>query len=328
MKVTIYQVAEKANVSIATVSKVINNTGRIGEDTKKRVLKAMEELNYYPSLVASALTGKKTDTIGLLLPDISNPFFAEIARHIEDRAHELGLSVIMCSTDYNKDKESKYIQLLLRKQVDGFILSSGFRNKDLLNRLVEDEIPLAMIAHYNPSISVHGVSIDDYKGGYLATSHLLSLGHKNIGLIGENVRSSNLRIYGYRDAFQDYDLSVDEGNILLTDASVSNGRKCAEQLLTSNDKPSAIFAVNDLLAIGAFQVAQEKGLSIPSDLSIISFDNTILSRTTVPPLTTVAQPIEEMGKKIVDLLLEEIQHPKNKNEQLLYSPELIIRGST
>ncbi|WP_096185587.1 LacI family DNA-binding transcriptional regulator [Evansella halocellulosilytica] len=328
MKVTIYQVAEKANVSIATVSKVINNTGRIGEDTRKRVLKAMEELNYYPSLVASALTGKKTDTIGLLLPDISNPFFAEIARHIEDRAHKLGLSVIMCSTDYSKDKESKYIELLLRKQVDGFILSSGFRNKDLLNRLVEGKIPLAMIAYYNPSFSVHGVSIDDYKGGYLATSHLLSLGHKNIGLIGENVRSSNLRIYGYKDAFQDYDLSVDEENIILTDASVSNGRKCAEELITKKDKPSAIFAVNDLLAIGAFQIAQEKGLNIPSDLAIISFDNTILSRTTVPPLTTVAQPIEEMGKKIVDLLLEEIKHPKNKSEQLLYSPELIIRGST
>lgn len=328
MKVTIYQVAERANVSIATVSKVINNTGRIGKETKKRVLNAMEELNYYPSLVATALTGKKTDTIGLLIPDISNPFFAEIARHIEDRAHDQGLSVIMCSTDYNEDKEKKYIQLLLRKQVDGFILSSGFRNKDLLNKLSKDKIPVAMIADYNPMISVHGVSIDDYKGGYIAASHLLSLGHKNTGLIGENVRSSNLRIYGYRDAFQEYGVTVNEENILLTDASVANGRKCAEELLSKKEIPTAIFAVNDLIAIGVFQVAQERGLAIPADLAIIGFDNTILSKTTVPQLTTVAQPMEKMGKKIVDLLMYEITNPTEKNEQLLYSPELIIRGST
>ncbi|MFS0821527.1 LacI family DNA-binding transcriptional regulator [Bacillus sp. 1P02SD] len=328
MKVTIYDVAEKANVSIATVSKVINNRGKIGSETKEKVVRAMEELNYHPSAVASALTGKRTNTIGLLIPDISNPFFSEIARHIENRAHQVGLSVIMCSTDYNIDKETKYIELLRRKQVDGLILSSGFRSDDILQELIDNKLPVAMIAQHNPSMAVHMVSIDDYKGGYLATNHLLSLGHRNIGIIGENVRSSNLRIYGYRDAFQDNGLVVNEENIVRTDGSVANGYTIATQMMNWSERPTAIFAINDLLAVGTFQAARELQLRIPEDLSIVSFDNTILARTTVPSLTSIAQPVEEMGAKIVDLLLEEIEEHKENKEQILFVPELIVRGST
>jgi len=328
MKVTIYDVAKKAEVSIATVSKVINNRGKISSVTKEKVLQVMAELNYQPSAVASALTGKRTHTIGLLIPDISNPFFSSIARSIEDRAHQLGLSIIMCSTDYNHEKESKYIELLLRKQVDGLILSSGFSNDELLQKLISEKIPIAMIAQHTPSISLNMVSIDDYKGGYLATDHLLSLGHYSIGLIGEKVLSSNLRLYGYRDALLANGLEVNDEYIIRTDASVANGRLAATALINSANPPTAIFAVNDLLAVGAVQVILEKGLKIPDDISIVSFDNTILSKTTVPALTSIAQPVEEMGVKIVDILIDEMNNPKDKKEQITYVPELIIRGST
>ena len=328
MKVTIYDVAKEAGVSIATVSKVINKTGRISQSTRDKVQEAMKRLNYQPSVVASALTGKRTNTIGLLLPDISNPFFSEIARNIEDRAQERNMSVIMCSTDYNADKEEKYIELLQRKQVDGFIVASGFKNKNLLETLLKQNIPLVMLAQDEPSLNITMVSVDDYQGGYEATSHLLSLGHTDIAVIAEKVRSSDLRINGYRDALLNYGVSFIEDNIFKTVASISNGRKYALDLLDRRKKPSAIFACNDLIAVGVIQGARERGMNIPDDLSIIGFDNTILATITVPGLTTVAQPIEKMGRKIVDLIVEEINEENTVRERVLFMPNLILRGTT
>jgi DNA-binding LacI/PurR family transcriptional regulator len=328
MKPTIYDVAKEAGVSIATVSKIINNTGKISEPTRIKVLKIMKELNYYPSMIASALTGKRTNTLGLVIPDISNPFFSEMARTIEDRAHEQGLNVIMCSTDYNEEKEKKYIHLLQRKQVDGFIITSGFQSMYILEEFAKNNVPHAMLALDNPSISVNVVSVDDYKGGYLATDHLLSSGHRNIAIIAEEVHSSTLRLYGYRDAHEHHNIPVNERNIVKTVASIENGQKMIQAIFDREERPDAVFACNDLLAIGVIKGARKAGLSIPEDLSIVGFDNTILATTTVPELTTVAQPIAEMGKKMVDVLVGEIESPKSAKERILFVPELIIRGTT
>ncbi|MGP4079250.1 LacI family DNA-binding transcriptional regulator [Pseudalkalibacillus sp. R45] len=328
MAPTIYDVAKKASVSIATVSKVINNTGRISEPTRVKVLEAMKQLDYRPSVVASALTRKKTDTLGLLVPDISNPFFSEIARNIEDRAHERGLSVIICSTDYNEEKEKKYIDLLKRKQVDGFIISSGFKNLDLLKSLMDQNIPVAMLALDNPSINVNVISVDDHRGGYQATAHLLAQGHENIAYIGEDVRSSNIRIFGYREAHEDYSVPIDEENIVKIPSTMDDSREMTKKLLERPNPPTAIFAANDLLAIGVIQGAREKGLNVPEDLSVVGFDDTILATITVPMLTTVAQPINAMGNKIVDVLIEEIGGKKKVKERNLFTPSLIIRGTT
>ncbi|QGH36946.1 LacI family DNA-binding transcriptional regulator [Gracilibacillus salitolerans] len=328
MKVTIYDVAEKAGVSIATVSKVINNTGNMRDTTRQKVMKVMEELNYFPSVMASALTGKKTQTLGLLVPDISNPFFSEMARTIEDRAHERGLSVIMCSTDEDEEKEKKYLELLRRKQVDGFIIASSFHEKKLLEDIKNTRIPLVMLTQDAGSLGVTSVSVDDFTGGFEATSHLLSLGHQNIVIIAEQRLSSKMRIYGFREAYETNGYKYQEDMVIQTTASIENGKKSLEEILKKKERPSAIFACNDLIAIGVIQGAREHGINIPVDMSVVGFDNTILATTTVPSLTTVAQPINEMGKKVVDVIVSNINNEEPNAERILFKPKLMVRNTS
>ncbi|MFD1362443.1 LacI family DNA-binding transcriptional regulator [Lentibacillus salinarum] len=328
MKPTIYDVAKEANVSIATVSKVLNNTGRIGEHTKKRVISTMKDLNYAPSSVASALTKKQTDSLGLIIPDISNPFYSEVSRVIEDAAFEKGLTLFICSTDYNIEKERKYIELLHRKQVDGYIIASGFKSMDLMKGLIDDTFPIALFAQDSPTNNFNVISVDDYKGGYLAINHLLSLGHRNIGVIAEYVNSSKIRLHAYRDLCDMYGLPVQEKNIKKTIANITNGEKMMKELLQQENPPTAVFACNDALAIGAMKAAREFKLNIPKDVSIIGFDNTILSSTGVPELTTIQQPINEMGKEIVDAVIHEMRTPESVKQRKLFTPALIEREST
>ncbi|MCJ8008192.1 LacI family DNA-binding transcriptional regulator [Lederbergia wuyishanensis] len=328
MKATIYDVAKAAGVSIATVSKVINNTGNMRDTTRQKVKETMEKLNYQPSLMASALTGKGTETLGLLVPDISNPFFSEIAKTIEDRAHESGMSVIICSTDENTEKEKKYVELLQRKQVDGMIVASSFHNIEILKGVVDRKIPLVMLTQDDAGLGVTSISVDDFKGGYEATSHLLSEGHRDIVIIAEYAKSSKHRIYGYLEAHEEHGIKTSEENIIRTVASIENGRECLRKIVEKGKVPTGIFACNDLIAVGVIQEANEMGLNIPEDLSIVGFDNTILATTTVPGLTTIAQPITEMGKRVVDVIISEIKDKNQKKEHVLFKPQLIIRGTT
>lgn len=328
MKKTIYDVAREANVSIATVSKVINNTGRIGEKTRQRVLQVMKELDYQPSLVASALTGKSTYSIGLLIPDLANPFFAELARSIEDRGHELGYSIVMCSTDYRPEKESKYISLLKQKSVDGFILASGFQNDAVIRDLLNLKIPIAVLARDVSTVSVDTVTVDDFIGGYNATQHLLDLGHQQIGAIQLNLEVGRERTRGYRHALQENGLEYDEKYVLFGPSSVEGGKQMGLKMLQAAERPTAIFAGNDLVAIGIIQAARELGLSIPDDVSVVGYDNTILAAISNPPLTTVAQPFHDMGRQVMDLLIEEIKGEKKGKKRVVMLPELCVREST
>ncbi|WP_233269423.1 LacI family DNA-binding transcriptional regulator [Alteribacillus sp. YIM 98480] len=322
--------AKKADVSIATVSKVINNTGRMREPTRQRVLNTIKQLNFHPSVMASALTGKRTKILGLLVQDISNPLFSEMARAIEDRAHEQGMNVMMCSTDNNAEKEKKYLELLKRKQVDGFIIGSSFHDKNVIKELIDHKIPLVLLTQNDSSLDVSKVSVDDFKGGYDAASHLFFNGHHKIGIIAQHAHSSSLRIKGYRAAHEVYEVECKKEYIYRTTASISNGKAYVEKLFSQKATalPTAIFACNEQLAIGVIQGAKEKGLEIPKDLSVVGFDNTILATTTVPGLTTVSQPIEMIGKKVVDVLIQEIEEGKSLKERILYTPELIVRGTT
>jgi LacI family transcriptional regulator len=330
MKPTIYDVAREAGVSIATVSKVINETGRISDKTRNKVLQIMRKLDYQPSVVASALTGKSTYTIGLLIPDLANPFFAEVARSVEDRGHELGFNLVMCSTDNNPQKEAQYISLLKQKRVDGIIVATGMSNDALLKDLVKQEMPLALIARDLPALAVDSVLVDDFIGGYQAASHLTGLGHRRIAIIAEDLSlmSSKERIRGYRHALAEANLPYDESLVLVSDFTVEGGKRCTKQLLDLPEPPTAIFACNDLLAIGAVQAAREQGLRIPDDLSVVGFDNTILATIIDPPLTTVAQPIRDMGRQVMDLLVQEVRGQKTLKQRIVLLPQLVVRQST
>ncbi|GEN81898.1 HTH-type transcriptional regulator DegA [Sporosarcina luteola] len=327
MKPTIYDVAKEAGVSIATVSKIINNKGGISEKTKKNVLRIMEELRYQPSVMATALTGKNTKSIGLILPDLANPFFSELARKIEDRGHDLGYSIMICSTDYKKEKEKKYIQLLKSKSVDALILASGFENEEVINNLLKERLPIAIVAKNFPSISINTVAIDDFQGGYIATTHLIKLGHTRIAMIARDVYSNRERLRGYYQALRDYELDYKFDFCFAPESNVETGQKIAMEIFDSPMPPTAFVASNDLLAIGVIQAARQRGLNVPRDLSVIGFDNTIIAEVFDPPLTTVSQPIGDMGKEIMDLTVGEITGEKSKRKVILV-PELIIRKST
>lgn len=329
MKPTIYDIARLAGVSTATVSKVFNQRGSISEETKKKIMQISKELNYQPSVVASALTGKKTYTIGLLIPDLVNPFFAEMTRNVEDRAHELGFNLVICNTDNDMQKEMTYIQLLRQKSVDGIIIATGVRNDKLLKELVHEQIPIALIAREMSVLTASTVLVDDFAGGYGAASYLAGLGHKRIAVIAENLSlaSSKERVKGYRYALEEAGLVYDEAYVKESDFSLEGGSRAASELLDEAEPPTAIFACNDLLAIGAIQAAKQRGIRIPEQLSIVGFDNTILAAISDPPLTTIAQPIQAMGQQVVDLITGEINNPKAIKQRIVLLPELIVRDS-
>ncbi|WP_416435126.1 LacI family DNA-binding transcriptional regulator [Priestia megaterium] len=328
MKPTIYDIAKEAGVSGATVSKVLNNTGRISEKTRNLVLNIAEKLNYQPNLMASALNGKSIFTIGLIVPDLSNPFFALVARKIEDRGHELGYNLVICSSDYIRTKEEKYISLLLNKKVDGIILMSGFEDISLVKALVLQDVPFVVVGRDIPSLDVNVVSIDNFLGGYLATSHLIEQGHTNIGFVGLDVWSNRERYKGYIKALSENGINVCENTVYAKETSIISGRKITAKLFDSQQNLTAIFACNDLLAVGVLEEARAKGKEVPKDLSIVGFDDTVWAQTSYPKLTTIAQPTDKIGKKVMDLLVLQIEDKINRKQQIILKPELILREST
>jgi len=330
MKATIYDVAREAGVSIATVSNVMNGKGKVSKKRSELIVKVMEKLNYQPSAIASALVGKKTFTLGLLLPDISNPFFAELARAIEDEAHDSGYCVMICSTDNKDERVERYLSLLEQKRVDGIMIGTGVENTILLSRLQAESIPIVQIARENALPSVNTVVTDDEMGGRLAARHLAELGHRRIAILSENLRvsSSRERIQGCRRELEERDIPLEDRNIVICEFSVEEGRRGARELLNRSDKPTALFCCNDLLAIGAMQVAKQLGIQVPEQLSIVGFDDTLLATVSDPPLTTVAQPIEQMGKHAVSLLVDDLINGVSDNSRIVLCPELRVRRST
>lgn len=330
MKPTIYDVAREAGVSIATVSKILNGKGKISPSTRRRVLEAIERLGYQPNLLASALTGKRTQTLALLVPDVANPFFAEVARSVEDRGRALGFTVILCSTDNQDDRLARYLAVLKQKRVDGLIIGTGVEDLRLLAELKEEGLPFTLIARDLRSLPVTSVRVDDFVGGYLAAQHLVELGHRKMAVLTESLKvmSSRERVRGFRQALEEAGVPFPEEAVYTCAARVDDGRRKALAVLAAADPPTAIFAGNDLIAIGVLQAAKETGMAVPDDLSVVGFDNTVLATICDPPLTTVAQPIEEMGKQVVDWLVRELNGEADVKQRVILRPELIVRAST
>lgn len=328
MKPTIYDVAEKAGVSIATVSKVVNNTGRISEKTRKKVVKIMEELEYQPSSVAAALTGKQTYTIGVLVPDISNGFFAEVARALENSAREMGYAIILCSTDYQIEREHDYLELLLKKQVDGIIIATEPEDWKTYNILQRKLIPHLMFSIDNLGFSSHVVTTDDIRGGYMAGRYLLEKGHTDMAVIVELKRASGrLRLEGFKQALADEGISLKEERIISAMSKIDEAQAAARKILSLKNRPTAVFAATDLIAAIFTNEARKAKVRIPDDLSIIGFDNTIYAEIADPGLTTIAQPTEELAHFAIDQLLKLIKDPTIPQQRIMLSPMLIERSS-
>ena len=328
MKPTIYDVAEKAGVSIATVSKVVNNTGRISEKTRKRVTEIMQVLDYQPSSVAAALTGKKTYTVGVLIPDIANPFFAEVARELENRARESGYTLILCSTDYKQQREREYLELFSKKQVDGVLVAIEPEEMDHFKKFSDRGVPSVMLSvnHLDASASV--VMTDNVRGGYLAGKYLLSQGHHEVAIMYEKQRQSGRsRLIGFQQALFEADVMLEDSHIIDSRSEISEAREAAKKLLRLPKKPTALFAATDLIAIVCINEARSVGVRVPDDLSVIGFDNTIYAEIADPGLTTIEQPITELAHYSFDQLLKLMKQPDGIGHRIMLAPTLIERGS-
>ncbi len=326
---TIYDVAQAAGVSISTVSHVLNGTRFVSEATKARVLQAVEQLGYRPSSLARALVRQVTHTVGLIVPDNVNPFFAEVARGIEDCGLAAGYSVILCNSDRSLSKEEIYLDMLISKRVDGLVYMTVQTRGEMLQPLKDHNIHAVVFDREYEGFDA--LLLDNLGGGYDAARHLLSLGHRRIACITgpDGPTRSQDRVTGYQRALEEAGIVPDPELVVAGDWTFESGRRAARHLLHLDDPPTAIFACNDAMAVGVLSYLCSRGIRVPEELSVMGYDNIALSAYTCPPLTTMATPIREVGQCLCELLLGRIagQLPPEPQRVVIRS-ELLVRGST
>jgi LacI family transcriptional regulator len=327
--VTIRDVAKAANVSISTISHVINETRYVSPDTRERVLAAMKQLNYQHNRVASSLRNRKTHTIGVLLPNSANPYFAEILAGIESACFEQDYHIIMGNANDDPEREQSYLKVLLSRQVDGILLISTGAFDDSIHLLRENKTPVVMVDRSTELTPVDEIFTDNQGGGYLAAAHLLALGHRRIGCVtGPSfLTPSAARVQGYRDAFAAAGQNLKEEWIVTGDFQHEGGYMAAQKLLALGDMPTAVFVCNDLMAVGVIAALQEAGLRVPQDVSVIGYDNIPLASYSNPRLTTIAQPARELGYLAVERLLERLDDPNVVARHEMLPVMLIERDS-
>lgn len=326
---TIRDVAERAGVSTTTVSHVINKTRFVSEALSRRVVDAIKELNYQPFGLARSLRTKASGTIGIVIPDNTNPFFAEVVRGIEDYCYVHGYSVFLCNSDGVPDREYHHLRLLMEKGVDGLVLVSAGDDRDSLELLEGRKIPKVIIDREVESLDTNSVLIDNLRGGYDAANHLLNLGHTRIGCITgpSQVTPSGQRLQGFTRAIQERGLIVAEELIVTGDFRSQSGADGLIRLMQNQEPPTAVFACNDMMAIGALSAAREMGIEVPGRLSLVGFDDIALASLVIPRLTTVAQPKRELGETGAKLLLRRIREGDRKASAIILKPALVERES-
>ena len=329
----IKELAEKLELSPTTVSRVLNGKSkkfRISQKTSRKVLDGARKYHYSPNRIARGLKLEKTETIGLIIPDIANPYFGSIAKTIEVEARNSGYSIILCDSLDDEVTEAELLQLLAGRKVDGIIIAPTGKNSNHVTEIQQQGIPVMVIDRYLPGTNLPFVTTDNYLGGLLATQYFIDMGHRNIACIqGINGISANTdRVNGYRAALQKHGIPANESLVLGTDFGEKNGYIQTKKLLTLPECPTAIFALSNLISLGTLRALKEAGLSVPDDISIVSFDEQPYSAFLTCPMTTVEQPREEIGKLAFLNLLEMInKESRKKTENLVLKPRLIIRES-
>ncbi len=330
-EVTIFDVAKEAGVSSSTVSRVINNKEYVRADKRERVLQAMAQLGYVANIQARSLAGGRTNIVGLLVQGLDNGYIGEIIKGIDNELNESHYDIMLYTAHLGKTKESAYVTRLTRNVVDGLLLVLPRNTEAYLETLHKRRFPHVLVDHqgFSHGMPVPTVKAKNWHGGYDATRYLIQLGHRRIGFITGDLEMgcAHDRLAGYKAALQEYDLPIIpelicEGNFLQP-----LGYSGAKELLSLPEPPTAIFASNDISAFGVMEAARDHGLQIPRDISIVGFDDIPQAAHVHPPLTTVRQPLEEMGQRAARLLLHYIAHPDAEVEQIELPTELIIRES-
>ena len=337
-KTSLSDIAKHLGVSKTLVSFVLNGKGkefRISEDICKKVLEVAKELNYQPNRIAQGLRTGRTNTIGLIIADIANPFFGILGREIEQEAARFGYRVIFCSSDENPEKSGQQIAMLQQSQVDGYIISPPKNSEEQIKALAKGQVPLVLIDRYFPEIECNHIAVDNFDAAYRATNHLIAKGRKKIANITVNLDLVNMRdrTDGYRQALRDAGMNVDENLIKVLPFSHENKdvARAIKELVgkSSQNKADAILFSTSKLGINGIESIAALGLRIPDDVAIVSFDNPDAYKICVSPVTVVNQPLKEIGKTAVQILLNEIKHPDApaKIQKITLKTDLIIRKS-
>ena len=326
-KATVYTVAEQAGVSIATVSRTLAGSRKVSPGTRQRVMQAIEDLNFEPNPSARRLAYMKTDTIALVFPDISGPFYSTVIRGVEQESGRHDHNVLIYGT-HGKEGSGRFLRTLSSK-VDGLIIMARSIDEDSLLSLERQGVPFVLLGHSNGQLQCSTIAVDNEAGAYKAAAHLLEHGHQRIGIITgpENSPDNKGRLQGYKRALLDAGVSLEQNMVVPGNFEYEGGQIAIHKLLESSSPPTAVLAANDEMAIGAIDAAQSRSLRVPEDLAVIGFDDIQMSALTRPSLTTVHQPMRLLGEAAVTLLFDRLQNSNGLPRHEVLDTKLVIRRS-
>ena len=325
--VSIKDVAEAAGVSTATVSRVLSNGLHVRPEVRERVLAAVERLGYRPNLIARSLRSQQSNTIGLIVSDISNPFFTALSRAVEDAAYEQGFSVLLCNTDENPEKETIYLNLMGDTSVAGAIMSP---TRQTIASFADTNLPFPIVV-VDRSISnsdVDAVLLDNVDAAYRLTTHLIEQGYRRIAALCSEMSTGLERQLGYEKALRAHGLAPKSDYMKYLAPKADAGYSTTLKMLDLTEPPKALFTVNSLIAVGALQAIRERNLTIPDDIALVTFDETTWASLVQPAITLIDQPTYEIGKTAAELLLQRIADPGRPTRQVILKGQLIVRGSS
>src|SRR6266851_3831201 len=330
---TVHDVARRAGVSTSTVSHVVNNTRFVSDELRARVLAAMRELDYTPNAAARMLSLKRSHTIGLIVSDIRNPFFASVARGVEDVAQEQGYTLVLCNSDESAERETACLNALESRAVDGVLLASAGHADEHLARLVRAGYPIVLVDRDLPELGAPAVLLDNEGAAYSAVWHLITRGHRRIGMLSGRaaISTTTERVAGYRRALREAELELDDRLVVSGESTSEGGVIAADAVLDLHEPPSAIFSGNNLMSIGALQAIGNRGLLVPEDVALVGFDDFPFpwSDAFRPHLTTIAQPTYELGRRAAEILVHRLKGSKwIPAERVVLEGKLVVRESS
>ena len=328
---TMIEVAKAAGVSVATVSRVLNDSGSVSKKLERRVHRAIGKLNYHPSSQARAFKLQETRLIGLIIPLLDHPFFSRLAQVMEQELFQNDYRAIICNTEEAETRELEYVELLLRQRIDGVIINSATENTDYLFDLNSQDVPCVLIDRNVENLVCSKVFSDNSMGGYDGMKYLIELGHRRINVVAPFAFAQPMqnRLRGIRKALAEYDIPKTPDTIITSnDPSFELGIAVGQQLAQSNPRPTAIFALTDVTAVGVMHGLARQDVRIPDQVSVLGYDGIQLSAYVMPTLSTVAQPIVDMGRTAVQILLQHIQNPELPPDKAVLPTQLIVREST
>lgn len=329
MKVGIRQVATRAGVSTATVARVLHDTGQVSQELTARVKQAIAELDYVPNAVASSLSSGRTGVIGLLVPDIANPFFGEVARGLEDYASQHNNHVLVCSSDLAPERELSLARAFEARMVDAVACTPSGADSSHLRRLQAGGQPLIFIDRSVPGIQAPTVGIDNAAAAERATRYLLELGHRRIAMLcgPEVFASSRNRLQGFRRAMKAAKAVIHSDYVQQGFLGITGGTQAMRRVLRLSPRPTAVLSFNNFLAVGALRALREEAVRVPDDLSFLTFDDMSLFPYVDPPITVIAQPAYQIGSEAGRVLFELLNHPEKRQADVILPTELVIRSS-